>query len=59
MKAPVNQQMIDAVKAELAGLEGKFHEKLEKTSRDRLGLEVGSLLLHTFLINPFKLILSD
>ena len=38
IKAP--REVIDNVKAELSSLEAKFHEKLEKTSRDRLGLEV-------------------
>ena len=36
-KAP--REVVEAVKIELASLEVKFREKLEKNSRDRLGLE--------------------
>ena len=38
IKAP--REVIDAVKAELSMLESRFREKMEKTSRDRQGLEV-------------------
>jgi hypothetical protein len=40
IKAP--REIIEETKKELAALEVKFREKLEKTSRDRMGLEVNS-----------------
>ena len=51
IKAP--REVIEETQKELTILEAKFREKLEKTSRDRLGLEV-SYLRKIFMLCDFK-----